>query len=171
LGRHGPEGDAGQGGVDGVGGDLAVEPGGKAGRVAPGVVGAGREEGIGAGGEEGDGGAEAPAVVGVAVGRGAAELLRGGIAGRAGRAALRLAGGPGVLQVDNEEIPVVVHENVVGVEVADDDAVGVEGGHRLGEGGGQFPGFIGGEGHGRTVAPPGVGGVPRKDSALHHLTK
>ena len=169
-GRHGPEGDAGQRGVGGAGGDLRVEPGGQTGRVAPGVVGPGRQEGVGAGGEEGDGGAEAPAVVGVTVGRGAAELFRGGVAGRAGDAVLRLPYGASVLQVDDTDLPgdtpgppamaLVGHQDVVGIEVADHDPGGVEGGHGLGQGGGQAQGLVGRQRH------HGSGSV-----ALHHVAQ
>ena len=77
-----------------------------------------------------------PAVVGLA-GRLAPELLGRGVAGRAGRAAVGLAGGPGVLEVDDDDAAVVGHQDVVGVEVADDDPGGVEGGQRLGQRRGQ----------------------------------
>ena len=57
-----------------------------------------------------------------------------------------------MLEVNQDEAPVVVHEDVVGVEVADDDAVSVEGGHRLGEGNRQCPNLVGRKGRHRAFA-------------------
>ena len=56
-----------------------------------------------------------------------------------------------MLQVDHDDLA-PGDQDVVGVEVADDDAGGVEGGHGLGQGGGQHPLLAGRQRGGRAVA-------------------
>src|SRR5439155_13785150 len=131
------------------------------------VVGAGGEDRVGPGGEVGDRGPEGEAVARLAA-RLAPELLGRGVAGRAGRAGRHIPGGPGVLEVDHDDGAVVGYQDVVGVEVADDDAGGVEGGQGLGQGGGP-PALLAGRERGGRAAARGLGGVRRNGSARYDL--